>query len=132
MDDGQIQELLIERDSEKGIVGNIYKGRVTRVLPGMQAAFVDVGLDKAAFLYVDDIYVHPEVMGEETEVTPDESETSEYEELSLEFSPTFERMIKEMMNLPDNHDAWAYMNPTMFYFMVKHLLETYMKSKHSM
>lgn len=80
MDDGQIQELLIERDSEKGIVGNIYKGRVTRVLPGMQAAFVDVGLDKAAFLYVDDIYVHPEVMGEETEVTPDESETGESEE----------------------------------------------------
>jgi ribonuclease G len=71
MDDGQIQELLIERESEKGIVGNIYKGRVTRVLPGMQAAFVDVGLDKAAFLYVDDIYVHPQVMGEETEMDSD-------------------------------------------------------------
>ncbi|MBU6153842.1 MAG: Rne/Rng family ribonuclease [Bdellovibrionales bacterium] len=83
MDDGQIQELLIERDSEKGIVGNIYKGRVTRVLPGMQAAFVDVGLDKAAFLYVDDIYVHPEVMGEETEVTPEDSETGS-EDLSQE------------------------------------------------
>ncbi len=79
MDDGQIQELLIERDSEKGIVGNIYKGRVTRVLPGMQAAFVDVGLDKAAFLYVDDIYVHPEVMGEETEVA-EEADGSEEEE----------------------------------------------------
>ncbi len=72
MEDGQIQELLIERQSDKGIVGNIYKGRVTRVLPGMQAAFVDVGLDKAAFLYVDDIYVHPKVMGEENEVHDDE------------------------------------------------------------
>ncbi|MBS1958829.1 MAG: Rne/Rng family ribonuclease [Bdellovibrionales bacterium] len=72
MEDGQIQELLIERDSDKGIVGNIYKGRVTRVLPGMQAAFVDIGLDKAAFLYVDDIYVHPKVMGEETEVAGDD------------------------------------------------------------
>jgi 3',5'-cyclic AMP phosphodiesterase CpdA len=49
-------------------------------------------------------------------ITNENIETSEYEELSLEFSPTFEGMIKEMMNLPDNHDAWAYMNPTMFYF----------------
>jgi ribonuclease G len=74
MEEGRIQELLIERQSDKGIVGNIYKGRVTRVLPGMQAAFVDVGLDKAAFLYVDDIYVHPKVMGEETEVSGEEFE----------------------------------------------------------
>jgi len=73
MDDGRIQELLIERDSEKGIVGNIYKGRVTRVLPGMQAAFVDIGLEKAAFLYVDDIYVHPKVMGDDAEVTDAEA-----------------------------------------------------------
>src|SRR3954447_18610013 len=65
MEDGQIQELLIERASGKGIAGNIYKGRVTRVLPGMQAAFVDIGLEKAAFLYVDDVYVHPEIWEEE-------------------------------------------------------------------
>ena len=74
LEEGRIQELLIERQSEKGIVGNIYKGRVTRVLPGMQAAFVDVGLEKAAFLYVDDIYVHPKVMGEETEIAGEEEE----------------------------------------------------------
>jgi len=61
LEDGEIQELLIERASGKGIVGNIYKGRVTRVLPGMQAAFVDIGLEKAAFLYVDDVYVHSEI-----------------------------------------------------------------------
>src|ERR1035437_3122962 len=79
LEEGRIQELLIERASEKGIVGNIYKGKVTRVLPGMQAAFVDIGLDKAAFLYVDDIYVHPKVMGEETEIEEDEEadETAE-------------------------------------------------------
>lgn len=65
MEDGEIQELLIERASGKGIVGNIYKGRVTRVLPGMQAAFVDIGLEKAAFLYVDDVYVHSEIWKEE-------------------------------------------------------------------
>jgi len=61
-DEGEIQELLIERKEEKGIVGNIYKGRVTRVLPGMQAAFVDIGLEKAAFLYVDDVFGHSEIL----------------------------------------------------------------------
>lgn len=65
MEGGEIQELLIERASGKGIVGNIYKGRVTRVLPGMQAAFVDIGLEKAAFLYVDDVYVHSEIWDDE-------------------------------------------------------------------
>src|SRR2546430_17650102 len=65
MEDGEIQELLIERASGKGIVGNIYKGRVTRVLPGLQAAFVDIGLEKAAFLYVDDAYVHSDICEEE-------------------------------------------------------------------
>lgn len=65
MENGEIQELLIERASDKGIVGNIYKGRVTRVLPGMQAAFVDIGLEKAAFLYVDDVFVHPQIFDEE-------------------------------------------------------------------
>ncbi len=86
MEDGRIQELLIERQSDKGIVGNIYKGRVTRVLPGMQAAFVDVGLDKAAFLYVDDIYVHPKVMGDETEVVDhDHDHEHHHDEEEAEF-----------------------------------------------
>jgi ribonuclease G len=55
LEDGAAAEVYVERDHDQGLVGNIYKGRVTRVLPGMQAAFVDVGLDRAAFLYVDDI-----------------------------------------------------------------------------
>jgi ribonuclease G len=50
-----VVELYTERRSERGILGNIYKGKVIRVLPGMQAAFVDIGLDRAAFLYVSDI-----------------------------------------------------------------------------
>jgi ribonuclease G len=56
VENGQVAELYVERSSDRGIAGNIYKGRVVRVLPGMQAAFVDIGLDKAAFLYVSDIY----------------------------------------------------------------------------
>jgi len=55
LENSHIAELYIERTRERGIVGNIYKGRVIRVLPGMQAAFVDIGLEKAAFLYVADV-----------------------------------------------------------------------------
>ena len=56
IENGTIAELYIERSRVKGIVGNIYKGKVIRVLPGMQAAFVDIGLEKAAFLYVADVF----------------------------------------------------------------------------
>ena len=58
IDGGILQEIHIEREARRGIVGNIYKGRVSRVLPGMQAAFVDIGLDKAAFLHASDIMPH--------------------------------------------------------------------------
>ena len=54
IENGILSELLIERQRERGTVGNIYKGRVLRVLPGMQAAFVDIGEEKAAFLYAGD------------------------------------------------------------------------------
>ena len=52
---GVVQELLIERAASRGLVGNIYVGRVARVLPGMQSAFVEIGLERAAFLHVADI-----------------------------------------------------------------------------
>jgi ribonuclease G len=54
LEDDQLAELYIERNRSRGILGNIYKGRVTKVLPGMQSAFVNVGLDKDTFLYVSD------------------------------------------------------------------------------
>lgn len=56
MENNQLAEFHIDRGKDRGYVGNTYKGRVVRVLPGMQAAFVDIGLDRAAFLYVGDIY----------------------------------------------------------------------------
>ena len=55
LEDGRVTEVQIERRRQRGVVGNIYKGRVTRVLPGMQSAFVDLGLEKDAFLYVADV-----------------------------------------------------------------------------
>ncbi|EQC49973.1 ribonuclease E/G family protein [Bacteriovorax sp. BSW11_IV] len=61
LENGEIVDYLMERSSENGEnhphVGNIYKGRVLRVLPGMQSAFIDIGYEKAAFLYVDDAYI---------------------------------------------------------------------------
>ena len=62
VENGALQEVCIERERSRGIVGNIYKGKVNRVLPGMEAAFVDIGLEKAGFLHVSDIDVgdHPE------------------------------------------------------------------------
>ncbi|HPQ96502.1 MAG TPA: S1 RNA-binding domain-containing protein, partial [Thiolinea sp.] len=55
LENGILQEILIERTSRRGIVGNIYKGRVSRVLPGMEAAFIDIGLEKSAFLHASDL-----------------------------------------------------------------------------
>src|SRR4026207_2068588 len=57
LDNGKVTEFYIERGEENsGVVGNVYKGRVMRVLPGMQSAFVDIGLERDAFLYVSDFF----------------------------------------------------------------------------
>ncbi|HUA35911.1 MAG TPA: Rne/Rng family ribonuclease [Candidatus Binataceae bacterium] len=68
LEDNQLAEFFLERNRQIGIAGNVYKGRVTRVLPGMQAAFVDIGLEKAGFLHVSDFYsasAFAEAIGEE-------------------------------------------------------------------
>src|SRR5207248_397782 len=57
---GVVQELLVERARGRGLVGNIYMGRVARVLPGMQSAFIEIGLERAAFLHVADIWENRE------------------------------------------------------------------------
>lgn len=59
IENGVLQELFVERAKRRGLVGNVLKGRVSRVLPGMQAAFVDIGLERAAFLHVSDIAASP-------------------------------------------------------------------------
>jgi ribonuclease G len=62
VENGAVQELHVERALERGLVGNIYLGKVSRVLPGMQSAFIDIGLDRAAFLHVADL--HPQAPGQ--------------------------------------------------------------------
>jgi ribonuclease G len=63
VENGAVQELHVERTLERGLVGNVYLGKVARVLPGMQSAFIDIGLERAAFLHVADVW-HPPLEGE--------------------------------------------------------------------
>jgi ribonuclease G len=63
VENGAVQELHVERTAERGLVGNVYLGKVARVLPGMQSAFIDIGLERAAFLHVADVW-HPPAEGE--------------------------------------------------------------------
>ena len=55
LEEDQVVEIFIERERQRGVVGNIYKGRVSKVLPGMQSSFVDIGLERDAFLYVSEV-----------------------------------------------------------------------------
>ena len=55
LEDDQVVEIFIERERSRGVVGNVYKGRVSKVLPGMQSSFIDIGLERDAFLYVSEV-----------------------------------------------------------------------------
>jgi ribonuclease G len=63
VENGAVQELHVERTLERGLVGNVYLGKVARVLPGMQSAFIDIGLERAAFLHVADVHVAGQSIG---------------------------------------------------------------------
>jgi ribonuclease G len=87
IEDDKVAEFYIERGEHQGIVGNIYKGRVMRVLPGMQSAFVDIGLERDAFLYVSDFFDEEEeferiVIDKSKKGTPD-AEHAAAEEVAL-------------------------------------------------
>lgn len=93
---GAMTDLMIERTQSRGLVGSIFRGKVARVLPGMQAAFVDIGLDRAAFLYVGD--VRPDI-GSNSEIIWDEDENQEQSGEIL-----FEETEKEEDNRPPIQD----------------------------
>ena len=84
MQNGAAQELLVERSASRGRVGNIYKGRVARVLPGMQSAFVEIGLERAAFLHVADIWEHRPKEGCATPAKPIEKILAEGQPLVVQ------------------------------------------------
>jgi len=77
LEDGVLSEFHLERNERQGLVGNLYKGKVTRVLPGMQAAFVDIGLEKAGFLHVSDFHTDVEGFGSAAEVIGEEDVETE-------------------------------------------------------
>ena len=72
LEDGSLTELYLERQQHRGLAGNVYKGKVTRVLPGMQAAFVDIGLEKAGFLHVSDFHDDRRAVGSIAQVIGEE------------------------------------------------------------
>src|SRR5437764_2513393 len=55
LEDDLVAEIFVERERHRGVVGNVYKGRVSKVLPGMQSSFIDLGLERDGFLYVADV-----------------------------------------------------------------------------
>ncbi len=95
LESNHIAELYIERTREKGIVGNIYLGRVARVLPGMQAAFVDIGLEKAAFLYVADVLDEIEAVEHFIEGETHYPGSSEDPEIERPPLPPIEELLQE-------------------------------------
>jgi ribonuclease G len=92
IENGILQEIHIERHTKKGIVGNIYHAKVSRVLPGMQAAFVDIGLDKAAFLHASDIAVNEEL---KDEVSTNQLERKDIRELVREGQHIMVQVVKD-------------------------------------
>ncbi len=87
LEDDQLAELYIERNRNRGILGNIYKGRVTKVLPGMQSAFVQIGLEKDAFLYVSDFVEDAEEYDKVVVEAEEQAETA-IAETELQERPT--------------------------------------------
>lgn len=92
--DGFLGELFIERKRERGIAGNIYKGRVERVLPGMQAAFVNIGLDKSAYIHVSDVRGTPDDL-KRLSVSDDSNSRHEEEDQAHGNGARIEDLLKE-------------------------------------
>ena len=96
LEGGTITELIVERAQDAGYVGNIYKGKIVRVLPGMQAAFAEIGLERTAFLYVNDIA--PELAIEEMLAGEEESSSPErpkFEKRSHRKIPQIQDLVRE-------------------------------------
>jgi ribonuclease G len=93
LEDDRLTEIFVERHRHRGLVGNVYKGRVTRVLPGMQAAFVDVGLERDAFLYVSDVAADVESM-EDLEIDDGRSDEIGNNHNNHQVTPSIDDLLK--------------------------------------
>ncbi len=96
LENNNVVEIYIDRKKERGVVGNVYKGKVTKVLPGMQAAFVDIGLDKSSFLYVSDIRNEHDLFPEMAAADDDFDNDRMEEEVSHSHNdPPIEDLLRE-------------------------------------
>lgn len=100
IENGNLVEFYLERPSEKGLVGNIYVGRIRRVLPGMQAAFVDIGLERTGFLYVDDVLPQnrtsiDDILSGNGQTCSDESGTQDFPLLRKTSGPNIEDILHD-------------------------------------
>jgi ribonuclease G len=97
LEEAALSELHVERGRDRSVAGNVYKGNVVRVLPGMQAAFVDIGLEKAAFLHVSDL-AGPDlvraIVEEPDEESPEELDDAAPPRRRVQFAPIEERLTK--------------------------------------
>src|SRR3982750_840620 len=75
LEDDLVAEIFVERERHRGVVGNVYKGRVSKVLPGMQSSFIDLGLERDGFLYVADVLDSAEQLAQ-MESDEDEAEAA--------------------------------------------------------
>jgi len=98
VENGQVEEIYIERERERGLRGNIYSGRIQRVLPGIQASFVDIGLHRAGFLYAGDIAVPDSSVNNDKTAHDTEPEEVE-EDTHAEPSATLQRQIPDISTL---------------------------------
>ena len=95
VENGVLQELSIERTSKRGLVGSIFKGKVSRVLPGMQAAFVEIGLERTAFLHVSDLAIPSSKLPGDFERDSDEPRNENINELLHEGQEILVQVIKD-------------------------------------
>ena len=100
LEDDQLVEVYFERDTDVGLVGGIYKGRVSRVLPGMQSAFVDIGLDRDAFLYVSDFYEDQEEYDKVFEEAEARATKFTTQQAEAAVAPCSRRPLRSRLSLP--------------------------------
>lgn len=99
IENNQLAELFVEHRANKGIVGNIYKGEVTKILPGMQVAFVDIGLEKAGFLCVADIDISS-ILDTEKDLTPRKNQ----DDIALNGEEEFQASEQDQSIIPIKHN----------------------------
>ena len=104
IEDGIVTELHIERKGERSNVGDVYLGRVTRVLPGMNAAFVDIGLERAAFLHSEDV-VAEQRLRDTTVFSDNDTDEDSPPKSVARAVPRAERNVRAVRNGPSDRHA---------------------------